>query len=82
MKVWQTDFLVCSHTYRPAQADMIISAAIHPEQSDLVVSCAEDGKIILWDLRMPKPALGIYLLHITAFMSFQILIYNCLNRYC
>ena len=60
LKVWQTDYLVCSHTYRPAHSDMIISSAIHPEQNDLVVSCAEDGVIVMWDLRMPKPALRTY----------------------
>lgn len=59
LKVWHTDYLVCSHTYRPAHADMVVSVAIHPEQNDMMVSCSEDGCVIMWDLRMPKPALGI-----------------------
>ncbi len=60
LKVWHTDYLVCSHTYRPAHADMVVSVAIHPEQNDVMVSCSEDGRVIMWDLRMPKPALGIF----------------------
>ncbi|XP_046440277.1 methylosome protein 50-like [Daphnia pulex] len=59
LKVWHTDYLVCSHTYRPAHADMVVSVAIHPEQNDVMVSCSEDGRVVMWDLRMPKPALGI-----------------------
>lgn len=62
LKVWHTDYLVCSHTYRPAHADMVVSVAIHPEQNDVMVSCSEDGRVVMWDLRMPKPALGIFLL--------------------
>lgn len=58
LKVWQTNYLECSHTYRPAHADVVLSVAIHPEQNDTVVSCSDDGRIIVWDLRMPKPALG------------------------
>lgn len=37
---------------------MVVSVAIHPEQNDMMVSCSEDGCVIMWDLRMPKPALG------------------------
>lgn len=57
--MWHTDYLACSHTYRPAHAEMIVSVAIHPEQNDMLVSCSEDGRVVLWDLRIPKPALGI-----------------------
>lgn len=60
LKVWLTDYLVCTHTYRPAHADMVVSVSIHPEQNDMMVSCSEDGRVILWDLRIPKPALGNY----------------------
>jgi hypothetical protein len=41
---------------------MVVSVAIHPEQNDVMVSCSEDGRVVMWDLRMPKPALGIFLL--------------------
>ncbi len=60
LKVWHTDYLVCSHTYRPAHSDMVVSVAIHPEQNDVMVSCSEDGRVVFWDIRMPKPALGIF----------------------
>lgn len=59
LKVWNTDYLVCSHTYRPAHAESVLSVSIHPEDQDVMVSCSEDGRVILWDLRMPKPALAL-----------------------
>jgi hypothetical protein len=39
---------------------MVVSVAIHPEQNDVMVSCSEDGRVVFWDIRMPKPALGIF----------------------
>ena len=39
---------------------MVLDVAFHPEQSDIFASCSEDGQIILWDLRLPKPAYGIF----------------------
>ena len=58
MKVWSIENLGCTHTYRPAHADMILDVAVHPENDNILVSCSEDGEIILWDIRCFKPAFG------------------------
>ena len=58
LKVWNTDYLVSSHTFRPAHADIILDIAYHPENNDIFASCSLDGQVTLWDLRQTKPALG------------------------
>jgi len=59
LKVWNTDYLVSSHTFRPAHADIILDIAYHPENNDIFASCSLDGQVTLWDLRQTKPALAL-----------------------
>jgi len=59
LKVWSTDYLVCSHTFRPAHSDMVLDISYHPENNDVFTSCSKDGQITLWDLRQNKPALAL-----------------------
>ena len=34
----------------------IYDVVYHPHQSDMFVSCSQDGRVLLWDVRKPKPA--------------------------
>ena len=45
----------------------IYDVVCHPQQSAMFVSCSQDGRVLLWDVRKPKPAklIGMIMLIIT-----------------
>jgi len=59
LKVWSTDYLVCSHTFRPAHSHEVVDISYHPEDNNIFASVSGDGQIALWDLRQSKPALAL-----------------------
>ncbi|XP_076466393.1 methylosome protein WDR77-like [Babylonia areolata] len=54
IKVWNPD-LTSLHTYQ-AHSDIVWDVHCHPTEPDLFLSCSQDGKIVLWDIRDRKPA--------------------------
>lgn len=54
IKVWNTD-LTSLYTYR-AHSDIVWDVQCHPTEPALFLSCSQDGKIVLWDVRESKPA--------------------------
>ncbi|KAL8575588.1 hypothetical protein ACOMHN_059652 [Nucella lapillus] len=54
IKVWNPD-LTSIHTYQ-VHSDIVWDVQCHPSEPDLFMSCSQDGKIVLWDMRDRKPA--------------------------
>lgn len=58
IKIWEAeDFVPVSHY--TAHFDIVWDVAFHPTQPDILISCSQDGRMLLWDLRKPKPASNI-----------------------
>ena len=45
---------------------MVLDVAFQKENDNIMASCSEDGEIIVWDIRLPCPALGtdLFLLYV------------------
>lgn len=54
IKVWNPE-LKPLHTYN-AHSDIVWNVQSHPTDPDLFMSCSQDGKVVLWDMRESKPA--------------------------
>ncbi|XP_054716191.1 methylosome protein 50-like [Uloborus diversus] len=59
IKVWDLDTYSTTETYRPVHAGIIWQIACSTEDPHLFASCGQDGKILLLDRRLAKPAVVI-----------------------
>uniref|UniRef100_A0A8D0DHZ5 Methylosome protein WDR77 n=1 Tax=Salvator merianae TaxID=96440 RepID=A0A8D0DHZ5_SALMN len=55
VKVWDVPQQTVLNTYR-AHTGQVACVASCPGKDTIFLSCAEDGRILLWDTRSPKPA--------------------------
>ncbi|XP_023238127.1 methylosome protein 50-like [Centruroides sculpturatus] len=56
IKVWDVETWTCIATYRPAHGNKISRVSCSNVESRVFISCGQDDKIFIWDLRLPKPA--------------------------
>ncbi|XP_065582044.1 methylosome protein WDR77-like [Artemia franciscana] len=59
IKVWDTNSLISTTTFRNTHSDSISDICCSPEDPNVFVSCSVNGEITWWDLRLPKPAKDI-----------------------
>ncbi|XP_013400422.1 methylosome protein 50 [Lingula anatina] len=55
IKVWDIEEQQSSNTFQ-GHSDAITCVACHPRDSSVFLSSSQDGNILLWDTRNPKPA--------------------------
>ncbi|XP_042320963.1 methylosome protein 50 [Sceloporus undulatus] len=58
VKIWDIPQETVLNTYR-AHTGQVTCVASCPGKDTVFLSCAEDGRILLWDTRLPKPATRI-----------------------
>ncbi|KAH0618925.1 hypothetical protein JD844_018474, partial [Phrynosoma platyrhinos] len=58
VKIWDIPQETVLNTYR-AHTGQVTCVASCPGKDTVFLSCAEDGRILLWDTRLPKPAARI-----------------------
>ncbi|KAJ7331763.1 hypothetical protein JRQ81_013943 [Phrynocephalus forsythii] len=58
VKIWDIPQQTVLNTYR-AHSGQVACVASCPGKDTVFLSCAEDGRILLWDTRSPKPATRI-----------------------
>lgn len=56
VKIWNLETWCTSHTFRPVHSGAIWQVACSLEDPQTFVTCGQDGKILLFDYRLPKPA--------------------------
>lgn len=56
LKIWDLDSMVACATYSGAHWNIVLKVDCHPESNDLIASCARDGRVLMWDTRLPRPA--------------------------
>lgn len=56
IKVWDIEAWCSISTFRPAHAGIVWQVSFSNSEPKVFMSCSEDGRIMLWDLRLPKPA--------------------------
>lgn len=56
IKVWDVETWACIATYRPAHGNRISRVSCSNVESRVFISCGQDDRIYMWDLRLPKPA--------------------------
>ncbi|KAF8783084.1 methylosome protein 50-like [Argiope bruennichi] len=56
VKIWDVESWGTTATYRPVHGGIIWQVACSSEDSNLFLTCGQDGNILLFDLRLPKPA--------------------------
>ncbi|XP_041353889.1 methylosome protein 50-like isoform X2 [Gigantopelta aegis] len=55
IKLWDLSKLSSLNSCR-VHYDIIWSVECHPTETDLFLSCSQDGQVLLWDCRNPRPA--------------------------
>jgi len=60
IKVWDTTEMITTASFNQAQANAITSVAVQPESDSVFVSTSLDSEALIWDIRDPKPAVGLY----------------------
>lgn len=56
IKIWDLETFSACSTYAGAHWNLISNIACHPESSDVFASCSKDGRALMWDTRLPRPA--------------------------
>jgi len=56
VKLWNLETWSTTNTYRPVHAGIVWQVACSLEDPQMFVTCGEDGKILLFDCRLPRPA--------------------------
>lgn len=56
IKIWDLEAFTACVTYAGAHWNLITSVDCHPESSDILASCSQDGRALMWDTRLPRPA--------------------------
>ncbi|GFS74141.1 methylosome protein 50 [Nephila pilipes] len=55
VKIWDVGTWGTTATYRPVHGGIIWQVACSSEEPNIFLTCGQDGKILLFDLRLPKP---------------------------
>lgn len=53
--VWDTEEAIPTNTYR-GHSGKVNAVACSPVESQIFLSCSQDGSVLMWDLRLSKPA--------------------------
>ncbi|GIY53613.1 methylosome protein 50 [Caerostris darwini] len=56
VKIWNIETWGTTATFRPVHGGIIWQVACSSGDPNLFLTCGQDGKILLFDLRLPKPA--------------------------
>ncbi|KAG8194250.1 hypothetical protein JTE90_024579 [Oedothorax gibbosus] len=56
IKIWDVSSWSTTATYTPVHDGIIWQVACSVDDSNVFVTCGQDGKVLLFDLRLPKPA--------------------------
>ncbi|MBN3312529.1 MEP50 protein, partial [Atractosteus spatula] len=70
--------LQCSCTLSPAHSSSVTCVSCSPSEEALFLSCGQDGRLLLWDRRKPKPASRI----VKAFFNFILFLSSADTQCC